>query len=316
MNWVPMFVLALPLVLSCRQAPAMTLAQAHARGFLVAGIVAAPSPFGGAIDGKAAGFDAALIDGFAKSSQLEIRQQAIAADDIEKALRSGAIDFVASSVEITVPLQASLRFASPDAEATRYYLKRKADGGIKTIADLNGKTFGSLSSSSRLTEITEFEHRLAKAGGCTGRAGRVRDLSRGREALAAKQIDYVIGDIADLEALVRDAPNAFEIGEPISQRVYVAWAAAKDSPEIAGAVRITCARLARAARWRRCSRNSSAGHLPTCPMRHRAELVAGRDKPAVFPIPRSRIPTDPNWQSCGRSRPRRSRRIYIAIFVA
>src|SRR5277367_1586827 len=121
MKWAPLLLLVCPVAICAQDARAITLAQVRERGFLVAGIVNEPSPFGGVADGKAGGFDAALIDGLGKSVPIEIRQQPIAPDELENALRSGKVDVVASSVEITAPGQGALSFASPVAEATRYY---------------------------------------------------------------------------------------------------------------------------------------------------------------------------------------------------
>ncbi len=122
------------------------------------------------------------------------------------------------------------------AEATRYYLKRKGDSGIGSLADLNGKRFGSRSSSSGLLELTEFEHRLAKAGGVLGEGTEYPTYREAAKALTDKQIDYVIGDLTDLRIAIRDNPNDLEIGDAVSQKIFVAWPVAKNSPEVAGLV--------------------------------------------------------------------------------
>src|ERR1700760_4240623 len=120
MKWAPLLIL--PMMLSAEAARATTLAEIHARGFLTVGVIDAPSPFGGVVDGKAAGFDAALIAGLAKSAAIEIHQQPIAPGELEEALGEGKVDLVASSVEIATRETASaVIFTSPVAEATRYY---------------------------------------------------------------------------------------------------------------------------------------------------------------------------------------------------
>ena len=115
MNWTPFLLFALPVAICTQDARATTLAQVHERGYLVAGVVDAASPFGGVADGKATGFDAALIDGFGKSLPIEIHQEPIAPDEMESALSSGKVDIVASSVEVTAPRQGAMNFARGNA---------------------------------------------------------------------------------------------------------------------------------------------------------------------------------------------------------
>lgn len=291
MNLTRLLCLALPLAVCAETAEATTLAQIRDRGFMVAGIVAEQSVFGGAADGKAGGFDGALIDGLAKSVPFQIHQQVIARDDLEAALRDGTIDIVASAVEVTAPRQTTISFTAPVAEATRYYLKRKGDGRIKAIGDLGGKPFGSRSSSNGLPELTEFEHRLAKAGGALGEGTEYPTYQDAAKNLVAKKIDYVIGDLADLRVAVQDDPNDLEIGEAVSQKIYVAWATAKDSPEIAGLVSDYLAQARKSGELQALQTKFLGGRNDELPENVAAkDWWAARDKPAVFPIPTVKDP--------------------------
>jgi polar amino acid transport system substrate-binding protein len=291
MNWTPFLLLALPVAICAQDARATTLAQVHERGFLVAGVVDAASPFGGVADGKAAGFDGALIDSLGKSAQIEIRQQPVAPDEIESALSSGKVDIIASSIEITAPRQGAMSFASPVAEATRYYLRRKGDGATRTLADLAGKRFGSRASSSGLPELTEFEHRLAKAGGTMGEGTEYPTYREAAKALLDRQVDYVIGDIAALRVAVRDNPNDLEIGEVVSQKIYVAWATAKDSPEIAALVSGFVEQARKSGTLQALQQKYLGGPVPDLPETVAAkDWWAARDKPKVFPIPSIKDP--------------------------
>jgi polar amino acid transport system substrate-binding protein len=291
MKWAVLLLLVCPVAICAQDARATTLAQVRERGFLVAGIVNAPSPFGGVVDGKAGGFDAALIDGFGKSVPIEIRQQPIGPDELENALRSGKVDIVASSVEITAPGQAALNFAGPIAEATRYYLKRKGDNRIKTIGDLGDKGFGYQASSYASVELTEFEHHLAKAGGALGEGHEYQTYREASKALIDKQIDYVVGDIADLQMAVRDDPNGLEIGEAVSQKIYVAWVTAKDSPEIAGLVSGFLDRQRKSGELVALQQKFLGRPFSDLPETVAAkDWWASRDKPKVFPIPSIKDP--------------------------
>jgi polar amino acid transport system substrate-binding protein len=291
MKWAPLLLLAFSMTICAQDARAITLAQVRERGFLVAGIVDESSPFGGVADGKAGGFDAALIDGLGRSVPIEIRQQTIAPDDLENALRSGKVDIVASSVEITAPGQQAVGFITPVAEATRYYLKRKGDNRIKAIGDLNDKGFGYRASSYAPMALTEFEHRLAKAGGVLGEAHEYQTYGEAAKALADKQIDYVVGDIADLQIAVRDAPNDLEIGDAVSQKIYVGWATAKDSPEIAGLVSGFLDQQRKSGELAALQQKFLGRPFPDLPETVAAkDWWAARDKPKVFPIPSIKMP--------------------------
>jgi polar amino acid transport system substrate-binding protein len=216
-------------------AQSATLAEVKARGFITVGISSAPSPFGSVEDGKAAGFDAALIGDFGKAAGIEVRTQVLAPDEALAALQSGAIDVLGSTTEITPPRQEALAF-DPVAETTRYYLKRKGDRKIAGVADLNGRRFGSMSNSDRLLDLAELENRLARTGAKLGDAMEYPTVREAADALVARRIDYVVGDIADLEEAVRAHPNDLEIGEPVSRKLYAGWATAKDNAEIGGMV--------------------------------------------------------------------------------
>jgi len=269
----------------------MTLAQVRERGFLVAGVVDAASPFGGVADGKATGFDAALIDGFGKSVPIEIRQQPIAPDEVEAALSSGKVDIVASSVEITAPGQRAVSYISPVAEATRYYLKRKGDDRIRTISDLADKGFGFRASSHSSMELTEFEHHLAKTGGALGEGHEYQTYREAAKALIDKQVDYVVGDIADLQMAVREKPNDLEIGDAVSQKIYVAWATAKNSPELAGLVTGFLDQQRKSGELQALQQKFLGRPFPDLPETVDAkDWWAARDKPKVFPIPSIKDP--------------------------
>jgi polar amino acid transport system substrate-binding protein len=291
MRWAPLLVL--PVIVCVENAQATTLAQVHERGFLVAGVVTEASPFGGAVDGKATGFDAALIDGLHKATALEIRQQPVAPGDLEAALSSGKIDLVASSVEITAPEKGStIVYSSPVAEATRYYLKRKGDSRIKTVADLGDKKFGMKAGSSGLPELTEFEHRLAKAGNAAlGEPVEYDNYKDAAQALRDKQIDFVIGDIADLQSAAHNDPDAFEIGDAVSQKIYVAWAAAKNSPEIVSLVSGYFSEQRKSGGLQALQQQFLGRPFPDLPETVSAkDWWIARDKPKVFPIPSIKDP--------------------------
>jgi len=267
-----------------------TLAEIKARGFVVVGVSSAPSPFGGVEDGRPAGFDAALISDFAKVAGVEVRTQVLAPGDAEAALQNGTIDILGSTTEISPPRQQALTF-DPVAETTRYYLKRKDDRKIGGIADLNGRRFGSVSSSDRLLDLAELENRLARAGAKLGDAVEYPTVREAADALVARRVDYIIADIADLEAAVRAHPDDVEIGEPISRKIYAGWATATNNAEIGGIVTDFLAQERKSgalAGLQEKYLGRSFADIPAAVTA--ADWWTAREKPAVLPIPSIKDP--------------------------
>lgn len=232
MNSAVLIRLSLLFLLSAGSVDAATLREIEARGYMMVGMAAQPSAFGGMADGKPSGFDAALIDDFARSVPFKVRRRPIAAGDIEAALIDGTIDLAASSIEIA-PRQQAVAFVGPDAETTRHYLKRKGDHRIATVADLGGRRFGATDS----LDVTEMESRLAQAGAKTGDSIDYPTVREAGDLLVARRVDFVVGAIADLEASVRQHPNDLEIGSPVSAKAYAGWAVARNNVALALQVR-------------------------------------------------------------------------------
>ena len=142
-----------------------------------------------------------------------------------------------------------------------------------------------------MPELTEFEHRLAKAGGVLGEGTEYPSYQDATKALIDKQIDYVVGDIADLQLAVRDNPAALEIGEAVSQKIYVAWATAKDSPEIAALVSGFVEQERKSGALQALQQKYLGQAIPDLPQTVAAkDWWLARDKPKVFPIPTVKDP--------------------------
>ncbi len=269
---------------------AATLTEVKARGFITVGVSSAPSPFGGVEDGKPTGFDAALIGDFGKAAGVEIRTQVLAPDEVAAALQSGAIDVLASTTEITPPRQEALAF-DPVAATTRYYLKRKGDRKIAGVADLNGRRFGSMSNSDRLLDLAELENRLARAGAKLGTAMDYPTVREAADALVARRIDYVVGDIADMAAAVREQRDKTEIGDPVSRKLYAGWATAKDNAEIGGMVADFLAQERQSGALAALQEKFLGRRFADIPAAvTAADWWTAREKPAVLPIPSIKDP--------------------------
>jgi len=212
---------------------AASLAEIKQRGYMVAAVSAEASPFGLIADGKPDGFDAQLLDKLRQAAPFEIRVRVVPPTELSASLADGRADMIASSLEITQNRQKLVDFSAPLAESTIYFLTRKNDEQIKSIADLGGRPFGVLSGSAGFLALTELEHRLAKAEVRLGEAVEFDTPEQTYRGLASGKVDYVVNDFPDLEAAQRKEPGAFAIGQPVAHKSYVAWSVAKGNRDLA-----------------------------------------------------------------------------------
>ena len=131
-------------------AGAATLEEIKKRGYLVVATEDDFRPFEFVKDGKPTGFDNEMVEVLKKSAPFEIRQQILPWTGILAGVATGKYDVAITAAIITKERAQSLDFTSPIADATHYYVKRKADASIKGIKDLNGKTIGVQAGSARV----------------------------------------------------------------------------------------------------------------------------------------------------------------------
>lgn len=213
---------------------AASLAEIRQRGFLVAAVTDQASPFV-AIDGaRRTGFDPALLAQLQQALAVDIRVKAAPAASFGAMLQHGDADLVASAIEIAPDAQKSLAFSPPVAETTLYYLKRHDDDRINALNDLAERPLGIRRDSGSFLGLTELEHSLAKAENkSVGKITEYASIKQATDALEGKQIDVVIGSIAELAEAVEAQPGAYAIGQPVAHKAYVAWAVAADDADLA-----------------------------------------------------------------------------------
>ena len=209
-----------------------TLAEIRQRGYMIVAVPQEPSPFATMVQNNPTGFDPALLDKFRHSVPFEVRVQALPEASLIARLKSGDVDAVAASLEITAEQQKNVDFTPPLAEATPYYLTRRGDARLKSLPDLGAKRLGIRSESENVLALTELEHQLAKAGKPLGPSTEYETDAQAYKALTDKRVDYVINDIEDLAQTVKSQPGAFAIGQPVAHKTYVAWAVAKDNADL------------------------------------------------------------------------------------
>ncbi len=224
--------LLLPLALWAGTAQAADLAEIKKRGYLVVVTEDDFKPFEFIKDGKPTGFNHEMVDALRKYAPFEIRQEILPWPGILAGVATGKYDIAISAILMTKERTQSLDFTSPIADATHYYVKRKDDGSIKSIKDLNGKTVGVQTGSAFLSRLPELQAMLAKDGGKIGKVVEYASYPEAYQDLALKRTDYVINTVINLKALVAEKPGVFELGQAVSGASYPAWAMKKGNTEL------------------------------------------------------------------------------------
>jgi polar amino acid transport system substrate-binding protein len=189
-------------------------------------------PFEFVEDGKPSGFDNELLAKLKAAGPLDIRQQIMPFTGLLAGVVSGKYDAAITGLLITRARQQSLDFTSPIAEATVFYLKRKNDGRIRTVADLNGLTLGIQAGSAMYQRLPELEEMLAATGGKVGKIVQYTSYPEAYQDLALERTDYVVNNIIGLNALLKEKPDTFELGQAVSTKTYVAWGVAKGNKDV------------------------------------------------------------------------------------
>jgi len=215
-----------------RRAAAATLAEIKQRGHLIVATEDDFHPFEFVKDGKPTGFDSDLLDLLRKSSGMDIRQEMIPWTGLLPGVASGKYDAAVTAALISKDRQQYLDFCSPIAEATDYYVKRKGDTSINGIKDLSGKKLGCQTGSAMLARLPELEEMLKKEGGKLGEVVQYVSYPEAYQDLAIGRTAYVVNTIINLDSLVKERPNVFELGHPVSSQIYISWAVKKGNTEL------------------------------------------------------------------------------------
>jgi polar amino acid transport system substrate-binding protein len=213
-------------------AHAATFEEIKKRGYLLVATEDDYKPFEFVQDGKPTGFDNELLELLRKFAQFEVRQDIIPWTGLLAGVSTGKYDVALTAALITKERAKSLDFTAPIADATHYFVKRKGDTSIKEIKDLNGKVLGIQAGSGLLQRLPELEAMLAKTNGKIGKVVEYTSYPEAYQDLGLKRTDFVINTIINIQALVKEKPNVFEVGLPVSGKSYPAWAVAKGNAEL------------------------------------------------------------------------------------
>jgi polar amino acid transport system substrate-binding protein len=116
-------------------------------------------------------------------------------------------------------------FTMPIAEGSPSVLKRKGDGSIASIEDLNGKIVGVQVATGSERQLRDLD---AKFRG-EGKPGfEIRLFNSGPEsylALANQQVDAAASLLPSIQALAAKQPDVYEVVGPLfPEKLYLGWA--------------------------------------------------------------------------------------------
>jgi polar amino acid transport system substrate-binding protein len=211
---------------------AATLDEIKKRGYMTVVTEDDFRPFEFVKDGKPTGFDNELLERLRKYAPFEIRQEIIPWPGILAGVSTGKYDVAVTAVAITKNRQPTLDFTTPLADNSNYYVKRKSDTSIKSVADLNGKSFGLQVGSVMKERLPELQAMLAQTSGKLGTMTEYSSFPDAYQDLANGRIDYVINTYINLSTLVKEKPAVFELGQAVSGRIMPAWAVKKGNASL------------------------------------------------------------------------------------
>jgi polar amino acid transport system substrate-binding protein len=202
-----------------------TLEEIKQRGYMVVATEDDYPPFEFVKDGVPMGLDHDLFRLLQKEAPFELRQQILPWQGLLAGVATGQYDVAISAGIITDERAKSLTFTMPIAPGTHYFVTRKGETRIKTVADLNGLTIGVQQGSAQFQALPELQEMLAKTGGKLGNVVQYASYPEAYQDLAAGRTDYVINSAVTVASLVRERPNVFQSGTfPVSRTSYHAWA--------------------------------------------------------------------------------------------
>lgn len=204
-------------------AAAASLEEIRERGYMTIATEDSYAPFEIIEGGEPTGFTHDMVAAMKEFADFEIRQEILPWTGLLAAVAGGQYDAAITGSIVTAERLAPFEFAPPTAAATHYYVKRKGDDSIQSVADLAGKTLGIQAGSALITRLPELEEMLAETGGALGPMVEYVSYPEAYEDLANGRTDYVINSVIGAQALVRERGDVFEIGEPVSGPGFHAW---------------------------------------------------------------------------------------------
>ncbi len=195
------------------------LEQIIAKRQLVAGVLYDLKPFGFLdASNQPAGFDVAILREFAKrwlgDANAVVFVPVTAADRIQK-LAAGEVDIVAASMTHKRERNESIDFSQTYFRDGQSLLVR-ADAGISSLGDLNGKTVAAIEGSASVENIQSAANQRALQINILP----FQEYGQALQALKAGQVDAVTATRAALAQFAKDNPGLAVVSEQFTSEPY------------------------------------------------------------------------------------------------
>ena len=209
-----------------------SLEEIQARGYIEIATEDNYAPFEIFEDGEPRGFTHDVIAEFREYADFEVRQDIMPWTGLLAAVATGKYDAAITGSIVSKERLARFDFTSPTASATHYYMKRKGDDRLQSVADLDGMTLGVQAGSVLLTRLPELEAMLAESGGSLGEVVQYTSYPEAYEDLANGRLDYVVNSIISANAVIAERGDTFELGQPVSGPGFHAYPVPKGNDDL------------------------------------------------------------------------------------
>ena len=214
-------------------AQAADLKEIEARGTLKVATEDDYAPFNFITDGQPDGFHKdILVELKSYATKFKIDQSILPWTGLLASVSAGQYDVAITGALVTDERLNVFDFVAPVASAQHYYVKRKGDDRIKSVADLSGKVVGVQAGSALLARLPELKAMLEAKGGKLGEVVEYQSYPEAYADLANGRLDYVINAVISVNDLVKTRGDVFEKSQAVSGGGFVSWPVPKNNPQL------------------------------------------------------------------------------------
>ena len=214
-------------------AQAADLKEIEARGALKVATEDDYAPFNFITDGQPDGFHKDILAELKSyATKFKIDQSILPWTGLLASVSAGQYDVAITGALVTDERLNVFDFVAPVASAQHYYVKRKGDDRIKSVADLSGKVVGVQAGSALLARLPELKAMLEAKGGKLGEVVEYQSYPEAYADLANGRLDYVINAVISVNDLVKTRGDVFEKGQAVSGGGFVSWPVPKNNPQL------------------------------------------------------------------------------------
>jgi len=213
-------------------ASAASLEEIRERGYISIATEDNYAPFEIMKDGEPTGFTHDIVAEFKKHADFEVRQDILPWSGLLASVRAGKYDMAITGSIVSEERLRVFDFSVPTASAQHYYIKRKGDDRIKSVADLDGLTVGVQAGSVLLSRLPELEAMLQETGGSLGEVVEYTSYPEIYEDLANGRLDYTVNSVISAKSLIAQRGDEFEMGQPVSGPGFHAYPVPKGNEDL------------------------------------------------------------------------------------